>query len=242
MTPLIEKNTTIPTSKSQIFSTAADNQTSVEIHILQGERTMAADNRTLGRFMLEGIPPSPRGIPQIEVTFDLDANGILNVKAQDKATSKEQKITITSSSGLSKEEIEKMKNEATAHEEEDKKRKDLIETKNLGENLVYTAEKALKDLSADKTGAGDKVSETDKKEVEDKISQVKDALKTDDQEKIKTATENLSSAIQKIGQAMYQKPADSSQQTADSKTEDKTEEKNPPAGGEKPEEHKSEEK
>ncbi|MEK7143150.1 MAG: Hsp70 family protein, partial [Patescibacteria group bacterium] len=160
--------------------------------------------------------PAPRGLPQIEVTFDLDANGILNVKAQDKATSKEQKITITSSSGLSKEEIEKMKTEATTHEEEDKKRKELIETKNLGENLVYTSEKALKD-------AGNKVPETDKKEIEEKISELKEALKTDDQEKIKTASETLSSAIQKIGQAMYQqaKPNEKSQQ--EDKKDEKTE-------------------
>jgi len=178
MTPLIEKNTTIPTSKSQIFSTAADNQTSVEIHILQGERPMAQDNRTLGRFMLDGIPPAQRGVPQIEVTFDIDANGILNVKAQDKATQKEQKITITSSSGLSKEEIEKMKQEATSHEAEDKKRKDLIETKNMAESLIYTAEKALRE-------AGDKVPEADKKEVEGKIAALKETLKGEDSEKRK---------------------------------------------------------
>ena len=201
MTPLIEKNTTIPTSKTQTFSTAADNQTSVEIHILQGERPMASDNRTLGRFMLDGIPPAPRGLPQIEVTYDIDANGILNVKALDKATKKEQKITITSSSGLSKEEIEKMKQEATSHEEEDKKKKELIEAKNLAENLVYTAEKALKD-------AGDKVPEKDKKEIEEKISGLKETAKGDDIEKIKKSTEELSATIQKIGQAMYQKPAD----------------------------------
>jgi len=234
MTPLIEKNTTIPTSKTQIFSTAADNQTSVEIHVLQGERSMAADNRTLGRFMLDGIPPAPRGLPQIEVTYDIDANGILNVKALDKATSKEQKITITSSSGLSKEEIEKMKTDASSHEEEDKKKKELIDAKNLAENLVYTAEKALKDLSADKAGAGAKVPEADKKEIEGKISELKDAAKTDNLEEIKTATEALSQTIQKIGQAMYQKPADSQPTTDDSKSE----EKNPPAGGEKPEDKK----
>lgn len=196
MTPLIEKNTTIPTSKSQIFSTAADNQTSVEIHILQGERSMASDNRTLGRFMLDGIPPAPRGLPQIEVTFDIDANGILNVKAQDKATSKEQKITITSSSGLSKEEIEKMKKDASAHEEEDLKRKELIEAKNLAESLVYTSEKALKD-------AGDKVPETEKKTIEEKISELKEAAKGEDLEKIKTSTEELNQAIQKIGEILY---------------------------------------
>jgi len=228
MTPLIEKNTTIPTSKTQVFSTAADNQTSVEIHILQGERSMATDNRTLGRFMLDGIPPAPRGLPQIEVTYDIDANGILNVKALDKATSKEQKITITSSSGLSKEEIEKMKADATSHEEEDKKKKELIDAKNLAENLVYTSEKALKD-------AGDKVPDKDKKEIETKISELKEAAKGDDIEKIKTATEALSQTIQKIGQAMYQKPADSQPTTEDSKAE-----KNEKESEEKKEEDKKE--
>ncbi len=221
-TPLIEKNTTIPTSKSQVFSTAADNQTSVEVHILQGERSMAQDNRTLGRFMLDGIPPSPRGLPQIEVTYDIDANGILNVKAQDKATKKEQKITITSSSGLSKEEVEKMKAEATSHEEEDKKKKEKIESKNLAENLIYTAEKTLKD-------AGSKVPENDKKEIEEKISVLKETVKTDDMEKIKADTENLSKAIQKIGEAMYKKPEDNQPSTGDDKKgkkpEDKKEEK-----------------
>ncbi len=223
-TPLIEKNTTIPTSKTQIFSTAADNQTSVEIHVLQGERPMASDNRTLGRFMLDGIPPAPRGVPQIEVTYDIDANGILNVSAKDKATGKEQKITITSSSGLSKEEIEKMKSDATSHEAEDKKKKDLIDAKNLAENLVYTAEKALKD-------AGDKVPEAEKKEIETKISELKDAIKTDDLEKIKSATEILSQTIQKIGQAMYGKEdANGQKHSSDGnpnepKTEGKSEEK-----------------
>jgi molecular chaperone DnaK len=218
MTPLIEKNTTIPTSKTQTFSTASDNQTSVEIHILQGERPMAQDNRTLGKFMLDGIPPAPRGLPQIEVTYDIDANGILNVKAQDKATNKEQKITITSSSGLSKEEIEKMKSEATSHEEEDKKKKDLIEAKNLAENLIYTAEKALKD-------AGDKVKEDDKKEIESKIAELKEATKGDDTEKIKSAYDALSDVIQKIGQAMYEQPkkeTESQTTKEDNKTEETT--------------------
>jgi len=226
MTPLIDKNTTIPTSKSQIFSTAADNQTSVEIHILQGERPMAQDNRTLGKFMLDGIPPAPRGVPQIEVTFDLDANGILNVKALDKATSREQKITITSSSGLSKEEIAKMEQEAKTHEDEDKKHKDLIEAKNLAESLIYTSEKALKDLSADKAGTGNKVPEGDRKEIEENIKNLRESIKGEEIEKIKKETETLSQAIQKIGQAMYQqaKP-DSSQQTADSKPQDEKDEK-----------------
>lgn len=215
MTPLIEKNTTIPANKSQIFSTAADNQTSVEVHVLQGERPMAADNRTLGRFMLDGIPPAPRGIPQIEVSFDIDANGILNVKAQDKATNKEQKITITSSSGLSKEEIEKMKTEAEAHSAEDQKKKDLIEAKNIAENLIYTSEKTLKD-------AGDKVKEEDKKEVEEKTSALKKTIEGDDLEKIKAGTDSLSSAIQKVGAAMYEKKSETppSSEAKEEKKED----------------------
>ena len=142
-TPLINRNTTVPTSKSQIFSTAADNQPSVEIHVLQGEREMAADNKTLGRFMLDGIPPSPRGVPQVEVSFDIDANGILSVKAKDKATGKEQSIRIEASTGLSKEEVEKMAKDAEAHAEEDKKKKEAVEARNLADTLVYTTEKAL---------------------------------------------------------------------------------------------------
>jgi len=194
-TPLIEKNTTIPTSKSQIFSTAADNQTSVEIHVLQGERPMAADNKTLGRFILSGIPPSPRGVPQVEVTFDIDANGILNVKAQDKASGKEQSITITASSSLSKEEIEKMKQDAKAHEAEDQKKKEAIDIKNQSESVVLTAERALKD-------AGDKVPADVKKEVEDKIEAAKKVKDGDDTDAIKKATEELSQIMQKIGSAM----------------------------------------
>lgn len=197
-TPLIERNTTIPTSKSQVFSTAADNQTSVEIHVLQGERPMAHDNKTLGKFILSGIPPAPRGVPQVEVTFDIDANGILNVKAKDKATGKEQSITITASSGLSKDEVEKMKQDAKMHEAEDKKKKEVIDIRNNAESLVFTAEKALKD-------AGDKVPADTKKEVEDKIKAVKDVKDKDDAEAIKKATEDLSQTIQKIGSAMYQK-------------------------------------
>lgn len=206
MTPLIDKNTTIPASKSQIFSTAADNQTSVEVHVLQGERPLASDNRTLGRFILDGIPPAPRGVPQVEVSFDIDANGILNVKAVDKATSKEQKITITSSSGLSKEEIEKMQKEAETHSAEDQKRKDLIEAKNIAENLIYTSEKTLKD-------AGDKVKEEDKKEVEEKIKNLKEIVAKDDLDAIKKATDELSENIQKVGAAMYK---DSSQPASQS--------------------------
>lgn len=220
-TKLIEKNTTIPSSKTQVFSTAADNQTSVDIHILQGEREMAADNRTLGRFMLDGIPPAPRGIPQIEVSFDIDANGILNVTAKDKATGKEQKITITSSSGLSEEEIEKMKKDAEAHADDDKKKKDSIEAKNQANTLIYTAEKTLKD-------AGDKVKPEDKREVEDKIMKLKNTLEKDSAEEIKKDTEELSTALQKVGTAMYQqnqKTEDRSQKTEEENTKEKTDDK-----------------
>lgn len=197
-TKLITRNTTIPTSKSQIFSTAADNQPSVEIHVVQGEREMAADNKSLGRFVLDGIPPAPRGVPQVEVTFDIDANGILNVKAVDKGTGKEQKITITGSSGLSADEVERMAKEAEAHAEEDKKRKDAVDARNNADSLVYTAEKALKD-------AGDKVDAATREEIEGKISAVKALLDEEnpDTDALKKATEELSGVIQKVGQAMY---------------------------------------
>lgn len=197
-TKLITRNTTIPTSKSQIFSTAADNQPSVEIHIVQGEREMAADNKSLGRFVLDGIPPAPRGVPQVEVTFDIDANGILNVKATDKGTNKEQKITITGSSGLSAEEVERMAKEAEAHAADDKVRREAVDVKNNADSLVYSAEKALKD-------AGDKVDEATKTEVEEKIKILKDLLaaETQDTESMKKATEELSTVIQKVGAAMY---------------------------------------
>ncbi|MBN1778895.1 MAG: molecular chaperone DnaK, partial [Candidatus Buchananbacteria bacterium] len=203
-TPLIERNSTIPTSKSQVFSTAADNQPSVEIHVLQGERPMAADNKTLGRFILDGIPPAPRGVPQIEVTFDIDANGILNVAAKDRGTGKEQKITITASSGLSKEEIEKMKQDAEQHADEDKTKKEAIEVRNNAETMIYTAEKAL-------TDAGDKVGENDKKEIEEKIKELKEIKDKDDLTAIKTKTQELSTAAQKIGQAMYQQQQQAAQ-------------------------------
>jgi len=223
MTPLIEKNTTIPTSKSQTFSTAADNQTSVEVHVLQGERSMAGDNRTLGRFILDGIPPAPRGIPQVEVSFDIDANGILNVKALDKATSREQKITITSSSGLSKEEIEKMKKEAESHSSEDQKKKDLIEAKNIAENLIYTSEKTLKDLPAGEAGAGEKVKAEDKTSVLEKIKSLREVSQKDEIDTIKSKTDELSAAIQKVGAAMYEKPKD--EKKPEEKPEEKKEEK-----------------
>ncbi len=194
-TPMISRNTTVPASKSETFSTAADNQTSVEINVLQGERPMAADNKSLGRFILDGIPPAPRGVPQVEVTFDIDANGILNVSAKDKASGKEQKITITGSTGLDKDEVEKMTKEAEANAEADKKRKEEIETRNHADTLVYTAEKSLKD-------AGDKVPADVKTEVEDKIKAVKDA-KEGSIEDLKAKADALAESLQKIGAAMY---------------------------------------
>ncbi len=196
-TPLIPRNTTIPTSKSQIFSTAADNQPSVEIHVLQGERPMASDNRTLGRFMLDGILPAPRGVPQIEVTFDIDANSILNVRAQDKGTGKEQKITITASSGLSKEEVEKMAREAESHAAEDAKKKEEVEVRNIADTLVYSAERTIREQ-------GDKIPADLKQEVDGKIAAVRSALQGKDASYIRSATQELSEVMQKIGAAVYQ--------------------------------------
>lgn len=194
-TKLIERNTAIPTSRSQTFSTASDNQTSVEIVVSQGERAMSADNKQLGRFMLDGIPPAPRGMPQVEVSFDVDSNGILTVKAKEKTTGKEQSIRIEGSTGLSKEDIEKMKADAETHAGEDEKRKELVEIKNVGEQLAYTAEKALKD-------AGDKVGEDVKTEVTEKVGALRTALGGDDKDAITAASEALSTSMSKIGEAM----------------------------------------
>jgi molecular chaperone DnaK len=196
-TPLIERNTTIPTRKSQNFSTASDNQSQVEIHVVQGERPMAANNKSLGRFILDGIPPAPRGVPQIEVTFDIDANGILKVTAQDKATGRSQHITITASSGLNDEEVERMRKDAEMHAEEDRKRKELIEVRNNADNLAYSAEKVLKDL-------GDKVPSDLKNKVEDGVARVREVLNSDDVEAIRKAADELNEVVQQVGAAAYQ--------------------------------------
>lgn len=196
-TRLIERNTTIPTRKSQVFSTASDNQSQVEIHVLQGERPMAADNKTLGNFILDGIPPAPRGVPQIEVTFDINANGIIKVSAQDKATGRSQDITITASSGLSDEEVERMRKDAEEHAEEDARRKALIEARNQADNTAYGAEKALRDL-------GDKVPEDVKKQVEDAVAKVRETLQGENADEIKAATKALTEVVQKIGGSVYQ--------------------------------------
>jgi molecular chaperone DnaK len=200
MTKLIERNTTIPTRKSEVFSTAADGQTQVEIHVLQGERDMATDNRTLGRFHLTGLPPAPRGVPQIEVTFDIDANGILNVSAKDKATSKEQKVTITHSSGLSKNEVEKMVTEAKSHESEDHARRELVEVKNRAENMVYQMEKLLKE-NKEKIGA-----ET-AKGLEESIKEVNAVREGQDKAAIEAALQKLEQASHKAAEEMYKAAA-----------------------------------
>ena len=196
-TPQIERNTTIPTRKSQIFSTASDNQTQVEIHILQGERPMAVDNKSLGKFILDGIPPAPRGIPQIEVTFDIDANGILKVTAQDKASGRSQHITITASSGLAKDEVERMRKEAEVHAAEDKQRRDLIEARNTADNSIYGAEKVLNEL-------GEKVPAEIKAEVQAAVDEVKKVKEGEDEPAIRKAVDALSQAVQKVGAAAYQ--------------------------------------
>jgi molecular chaperone DnaK len=199
-TKMIERNTTIPTSKSQIFSTYADNQTSVEIHVLQGERAMAADNKTLGRFILSDIPPAPRGVPQIEVTFDIDANGIVNVSAMDKGTGRSQKITITSSSGLSEEEIERMRREAEQYKEEDERRKKAVETKNQADHLVYTTEKTLKDLAG-------KVDQAEIDKANAAKEKVKKAMDQDNIEEIKQAMEELQQIVQQLSVKLYEQAA-----------------------------------
>ena len=199
-TAIIPRNTTIPTSKGQTFSTAADNQPSVEIHVLQGERAMGTDNKSLGRFILDGIPPAPRGLPQIEVTFDIDANGILNVSAQDKATGREQKITITAGSGLSKEEVEQLQKDAEIYAEEDSKRREEIELRNQADSLAYTAEKTLREQA-------EKVPDDVKTEVEEKVKAVRDALAGQDIEVVRSATAELGESVQKIGAALYEEPS-----------------------------------
>ena len=231
-TPLIAKNTTIPSSKSQVFSTAADNQTQVEINVLQGERAMASDNKSLGRFILDGIPPAPRGVPQIEVTFDIDANGILSVKAQDKASGKEQSIKITGSTGLTKEEVEKMTKDAEAHAKEDEEARGMAEAKNQADSLIFTAEKALKDNEG-------KVADDLKKEVEEKVTALKEVLPSGSKEDLETKTKELSDSLQKIGQQMSQNQqrAGNEQPAADGQSSE-----NSSAAEEPKEEDKKEEK
>ncbi|MCG6536887.1 MAG: molecular chaperone DnaK, partial [Syntrophales bacterium LBB04] len=201
LTRLIEKNTTIPTKKSQIFSTAADNQPAVGIHVLQGERSMAADNRTLGRFDLVGIPPAPRGVPQVEVTFDIDANGIVHVSAKDLGTGKEQSIKITASSGLSEAEIDKLVRDAEAHTEEDKKKKELIEARNQADAMAYSVEKNIKEF-------GDKISADEKTKIEEAIARTKKAIEGDDIDEIKKAQEELTNVSHKLAEAMYAKASE----------------------------------
>jgi molecular chaperone DnaK len=202
MTKLIEKNTTIPTRKSQIFSTATDSQPAVSIHVLQGEREMASNNKTLGRFELVGIPPAPRGVPQIEVTFDIDANGIVNVSAKDKATGKEQSIQITASSGLSKEEIDKLIKDAELHADEDHKKRELVDARNHADALIYSTEKSIKDL-------GDKVDQTTKSKVAEAVEKLRKAMEGDDKDEIRRLSEELTTASHKLAEAMYQQASQS---------------------------------
>jgi len=213
-TMLIAKNTTIPTAKSQVFSTAADNQTSVEVHVVQGERSMAKDNKSLGRFILDGIPPSPRGVPQVEVSFDIDANGILQVSAKDKASGKTQTIRIEGSSGISTKEAERMRKEAELHEEEDKKKTELVEIRNMADSLVYTAEKTLQE-------GKDKIGDEQKKDVEEKLDALKKVKDSDTIEEVKAAVESLSQTLQKIGEKMYKEAQNS--RAASQRSEEKPE-------------------
>jgi len=206
-TPIIERNTTIPARKSQIFSTAADSQTSVEIHVLQGERAMAADNKSLGKFVLDGIPTAPRGVPQIEVTFDINANGILNVTAVDKATNRSQNITITASSGLNDEEVDKMRKEAEVHADEDKKRKQLVEARNHGDNLIYQTEKMLRENA-------DKIDSDKKQEIDTKIADLRTKLTGENVESIQQSIQEIEQLIQQVGASMYQQPGGDGSQAA----------------------------
>jgi molecular chaperone DnaK len=204
MTPIIERNTTIPVRKSQIFTTTADMQTTVEIHVLQGERPMARDNRTLGRFTLSGIPPAPRGVPQIEVSFDIDANGILNVSARDKGTGKEQKIAIKASTQLPREEVDRLVEEAERHAEEDRKQRERIEAKNQLDQLIYSVEKSLKDV-------GDRISSDDKAKAEEALSAAREALNSDDTDRMKKASDDLRDAAAKLAEELYKQAAQEGQ-------------------------------